>query len=181
MTAQPVPRRHWRSYGNDPLPTGAEALDEPLLAFPSWLLRIVCDRCSKERTIAETHMAHGEMLIRDIIDRMRHDGCGGRGEGGVAHRHRGRQQPPGAADRACRRRRPLTGQRAMVVVPRNCRASFRARWAVPTIAWRRGGRRDWHRHSQTDGGRSRRSQRLAEKRCNLVSDGAAPDPCRPLG
>ena len=21
--------RHWRSYGNDPLPTGAEALDEP--------------------------------------------------------------------------------------------------------------------------------------------------------
>jgi hypothetical protein len=28
--------------------------------------------------IAETHMAQGEMLIRDIIDRMRHDGCGGR-------------------------------------------------------------------------------------------------------
>ena len=30
MTARPVPRRRWRSYGNDPLPTGAEALDEPL-------------------------------------------------------------------------------------------------------------------------------------------------------
>jgi hypothetical protein len=29
--------------------------------------------------IAETHMAQGEMLIRDIIiARMRHDGCGGR-------------------------------------------------------------------------------------------------------
>ena len=28
--------------------------------------------------ISETHMAHGEMLIRDIIERMRHDGCGGR-------------------------------------------------------------------------------------------------------
>jgi hypothetical protein len=30
----------------------------------------------KERTIAETHMAQGDMLIRDIIGRMRHDGCG---------------------------------------------------------------------------------------------------------
>jgi hypothetical protein len=28
--------------------------------------------------ISETHMAHGEMLIRDIIERMRRDGCGGR-------------------------------------------------------------------------------------------------------
>ncbi len=28
--------------------------------------------------IAETHMAQGDMLIRDIIDRMRHDGYGGR-------------------------------------------------------------------------------------------------------
>ena len=41
-------------------------------------LRIICDRCGKERMISETHMAHGEMLIRDIIERMRHDGCGGR-------------------------------------------------------------------------------------------------------
>jgi hypothetical protein len=78
MTARPVPRRHWRSYGNDPLPTGEQALDEPLRAFPSWFLRIVCDRCGKERMLSETHMAQGEMLIRDILDRMRHDGCGGR-------------------------------------------------------------------------------------------------------
>ena len=28
--------------------------------------------------IAETHMAHGEMWLRDIIARMRHDGCSGR-------------------------------------------------------------------------------------------------------
>ena len=28
--------------------------------------------------IAETHMPQGDMLIRDIIERMRHDGCGGR-------------------------------------------------------------------------------------------------------
>jgi hypothetical protein len=44
---QPVPRRHWRSYGNDPLPTGEQAMDEPLRVFPSWFLRIVCDRCGK--------------------------------------------------------------------------------------------------------------------------------------
>jgi hypothetical protein len=35
MKATPVPRRHWRSYGDHPLPTGEEALDEPLRAFPS--------------------------------------------------------------------------------------------------------------------------------------------------
>ena len=60
------------------MPSGEEALDEPLRAFPLWFLRIVCERCGKERMISETHMAQGEMLIRDIIDRMRHDGCGGR-------------------------------------------------------------------------------------------------------
>jgi hypothetical protein len=39
-------------------------------------LRVTCDRCGEERMISETHMAHGEMLIRDVIERMRHDGCG---------------------------------------------------------------------------------------------------------
>ena len=33
MTGRPVPKRHWRSYGTDPLPTGAEALAEPLRRF----------------------------------------------------------------------------------------------------------------------------------------------------
>jgi hypothetical protein len=78
MSPRPIPRRHWRSYGNDPLPSGAEALDEPLRAFPSWFLRIVCDRCGKVRMISETHMPQSDMLIRDILERMRHDGCGGR-------------------------------------------------------------------------------------------------------
>ena len=41
------PQRHWRRHGTDPLPTGAEALDEPFNAFPSWFLRIECDRCGK--------------------------------------------------------------------------------------------------------------------------------------
>jgi hypothetical protein len=78
MPARPVPRRHWRSYCSDPLPSGEQALDEPLRAFPSWFLRIVCDRCGKEQMISETHMPQGDLLIRDILDRARHDGCGGR-------------------------------------------------------------------------------------------------------
>src|SRR5690349_13663458 len=41
------PARHWRSYSTEPLPTGAEALEEPFDAFPSWFLRIECDRCGK--------------------------------------------------------------------------------------------------------------------------------------
>jgi hypothetical protein len=44
---QTPPQRHWRSYGDDPLPSGKEALDEPFRAFPSWFLRIECDRCGK--------------------------------------------------------------------------------------------------------------------------------------
>ena len=30
--------------------------------------------------ISETHTIQGDMLIRDILKRMRHDGCGGRPE-----------------------------------------------------------------------------------------------------
>ena len=33
---------------------------------------------SQQRMFSETHSAQGDMLIRDIIARMRHDGCGGR-------------------------------------------------------------------------------------------------------
>ena len=50
-----TPKRHWRSYGNDPLPTPAEALAEPFAAFPSWFLRITCDRCGKDHMLSETH------------------------------------------------------------------------------------------------------------------------------
>jgi ribosomal protein S27E len=74
------PRRHWRSYGNDPLPTGAEAMDEPFAAFPSWFLRIECDRCGKVQMINEAHFARPNMPIRAILAKMRHDGCGGRAE-----------------------------------------------------------------------------------------------------
>jgi len=33
--------------------------------------------CGKDRVLSETHTAHRDMLIRDIIARIRHDGCGG--------------------------------------------------------------------------------------------------------
>ena len=62
MTARPIPKRHWRSYGDEPLPTGREE----------------CDRCGKVRIFNETHMKRGDMQLRAILDRMRHDGCGGR-------------------------------------------------------------------------------------------------------
>jgi hypothetical protein len=71
-------RRHWLSYGTDPLPTGLEALDEPFTAFPSWFLRIECDRCGKVRMVHESHVpTWRDRRLRDILARMRHDGCGG--------------------------------------------------------------------------------------------------------
>jgi hypothetical protein len=74
------PQRHWRSYGTDPLPTPGEALDQPLKAFPSWFLKITCDRCGKDRMLGETHAPERqrEMPLRVLLARARHDGCGGR-------------------------------------------------------------------------------------------------------
>jgi hypothetical protein len=48
------PRRRWLSYSTGALPSGPEALGEPLAAFPSWFLRITCERCGKERPVSET-------------------------------------------------------------------------------------------------------------------------------
>jgi hypothetical protein len=75
--ARTRPQRHWRRYGTDRLPTGEEALDETFAAFPSWFLRVTCERCGKERVIAETHMPRGDASIRDVLARMRHVACGG--------------------------------------------------------------------------------------------------------
>ena len=72
------PQRHWRSYGNDPLPTPAEALLEPFSAFPSWFMRIECDRCGKVQMVNESHAPKWrDRTLRDILAKMRHDGCGG--------------------------------------------------------------------------------------------------------
>ena len=74
------PRRHWRSYGTEPLPTPAEAMAEPFSAFPSWFLRVECDRCGKpiDAYGDALNAAQRDLPLRDIIARMRHDGCGGR-------------------------------------------------------------------------------------------------------
>jgi hypothetical protein len=74
---QKPPERPWRSYSTDPLPFGEEALDQPLRAFPSWFLRIECERCGAMRMISERHSPPGALTIREILHRMRHDGCGG--------------------------------------------------------------------------------------------------------
>jgi hypothetical protein len=65
------------NYGNERLPTGTEALDEPFAAFPSWFVRVTCERCGHERMFNEAHSAQRAMRIRDILHRMHHDGCGG--------------------------------------------------------------------------------------------------------
>jgi ribosomal protein S27E len=78
VTRTRIPVRHWRTYGNDPLPTGAEALGEPFNAFPSWFLRIECDRCSKVQMVNQVHFSRPTMTVRAILEKMRHDGCGGR-------------------------------------------------------------------------------------------------------
>jgi hypothetical protein len=44
-------------------------------AFPSWFLRITCDRCGGDRMLNEAHMLAGDMTIREIIKRVCHDGC----------------------------------------------------------------------------------------------------------
>jgi hypothetical protein len=72
------PRRRWRGENDDPLPTGEEALNEPLRAFPSWILRVVCERCGDDTLFSETNSARDNMLIRDMLALMRHEGCGGR-------------------------------------------------------------------------------------------------------
>ena len=40
-------------------------------------MRIECDRCGKVQTVNQAHSAQAYMAIRVILDRMRHDGCGG--------------------------------------------------------------------------------------------------------
>ncbi len=76
MRALPVP--HWRSYGDDNLPTGGDALNEPFSAFPSWFLQITCDGCGKVQIINEAHaQAWRDRRLRQILARMRHDGRGG--------------------------------------------------------------------------------------------------------
>jgi hypothetical protein len=47
------------------------------LPFPSWFLRIECDRCGKVQLVNEAHARWRDRTLRQILTRMRHDGCGG--------------------------------------------------------------------------------------------------------
>jgi hypothetical protein len=50
---------------------------EPFSAFPSWFLRIECDRCGKVQMVNEVHAKWHDRTLHDILAKMRHDGCGG--------------------------------------------------------------------------------------------------------
>ena len=77
-------------------------MDKPFAAFPSWSLRIECDRCGKMRMInGDAHTpaqlyANPRHPRQDAPRRLRRHGR----QGGTAHRHRGRQRRASTADRA---------------------------------------------------------------------------------
>ena len=61
------------------LPNGSP--DEPPRAFPSWFLRLECERCGRERYLAETHLTLADYCDRrlsDLIAQMNDDGCSAR-------------------------------------------------------------------------------------------------------
>jgi hypothetical protein len=103
MTARPVPRRHWRSYGNDPLPSGAEARDEPQRALPPAWKRIA----SLGHWAAKTGASKGCPSMPGPTRCAQIRGSGASGRSGPARR------PAGTAlDRAVRTRR--TAERAFL-------------------------------------------------------------------
>jgi hypothetical protein len=57
-----------------------EALGLPLAAFPSWFLRIICDRCGGIIMHNEVRLPERQrgMILRVLLSRMRHEGCGGK-------------------------------------------------------------------------------------------------------
>jgi hypothetical protein len=77
-SARPPPTRHWRSYGDDKLPTPAEALGEPFSAFP---LMVHEDQVRSVRQGADDQRdAYPAACHVDPrrYRRKRHDSCGGR-------------------------------------------------------------------------------------------------------
>jgi hypothetical protein len=74
-----APTRHWQSNGTEPLPSPTEALEQPMRAFPSWFLRVECDRCGKAVMRNESRLPGHQrgMVLRVLLHRMRHESCGG--------------------------------------------------------------------------------------------------------
>jgi hypothetical protein len=54
-------------------------MSEPFAAFPSWFLKITCDRCGKVTWLNEAHTSdrRRRMALSLFLARMRHEGCGG--------------------------------------------------------------------------------------------------------
>jgi hypothetical protein len=78
-----IPGQRWCSpecvleAKREPLPSPADALAQPLAAFPSWFLRIECERCGKDRMVNEAHATGWrDRSLREILART-HDGCRG--------------------------------------------------------------------------------------------------------
>ena len=68
----------WPPYGDDPLPSRAEALALPITAFPGWFVCIQCERCGDTRVVVNAGRSPwGRMPLVYILRRMRHAGCGG--------------------------------------------------------------------------------------------------------
>ena len=55
-------------------------MTEPMRAFPSWFLRIECDRYGKVVMHNEAYMTDRQRgtVLRVLLSRMRHEGCGDR-------------------------------------------------------------------------------------------------------
>ena len=53
----------WPTFGDYPLPSAEEALQASLRAFPSWFLRIECERCNKVRMLNEAHVTAGRAIV----------------------------------------------------------------------------------------------------------------------
>ena len=74
---RPPPQRHWRSYGNDPLPTPAEALDEPFARSRRGSCGSSATAAARCRWSTRATPSGATQTLRTILAQMRHDGCGG--------------------------------------------------------------------------------------------------------
>ena len=93
---QPPPQRHWRNYGTEPLPTARGALDLPLRAFPSWFLRITCERCGKATMMNEAHT--NEQPASSLNEPMVAMYLNCRGRGAIPNRRHALPSLQGGAD-----------------------------------------------------------------------------------
>jgi hypothetical protein len=90
--------------------------------------------------IAETHMAHGEMMIRDIIGRMRHDGCAAAGLSSSSFSRHTRSLQAGSAHRAARMSAEATTSYRAPCVALICRCTgttrsrSHLRWRIVDLA-----------------------------------------------